>query len=89
MIRFVSKEHTDDHMIQAVCRQQCKAGCADKGNTEPLTFTAHNRHPFYRAVTWISSTSLTPLRDPSLALNAHWLYISTVTSCTQLWHMGL
>lgn len=46
--------------------QQCGPGCADKGNTEPLTFTAHNRHPFYIAMTWISSTTLRSETEVSL-----------------------
>lgn len=36
---------------------QLVTGRADKGHTKPLIFTAHN--PFHRALTWISSASLT------------------------------
>lgn len=49
----------------------------------PLTLTAHHRHPFHWAMTWISAT-LHHSRAPSLALTAFWHYISAMNSWKQL-----
>lgn len=48
--------------------QQCGPGCADKGNTEPLTFTAQQAPILYRND--LDFLNNPPLRDRSLALNA-------------------
>lgn len=66
-------------------------GYADKANNELLTFTADHRHPFYRAVTWISSTTLPSESEVSLLKSFLDLckQRSIMPSWTQPLHMDL